>query len=88
VKHNKRSFVNPRDLKASELKTLVSLFKHNRGAPIVTGHVFIKEIIDIEQLHELIDRKLVTIDGGYARLTSSGIGIAKTFSNRPILGDD
>ena len=91
IKFVKRwEMINPRELKASEIKMLVALYNHSsKKPPVVTGYVFTKEqVIDVHKLSNLIDKRLVTIKGDYVSLSSSGVGIARSFKDRPILGDD
>ncbi len=82
-------FINPNQLKASELKAIVALFKHGRPASISAGHIFTKSlIIKWTTIKDLSDMKVITNENGIVTLTNTGIGIGKNFAGRRILGYD
>ena len=85
----KSVFVNPADLKASELRALVALLAHGRAAPIASGCIFTTEsIFRTKVVDNLLDIGLVRGDSDKVELTSAGTGIALSFKDRPIMGYD
>jgi hypothetical protein len=82
-------FINPNNLKASELKAIVALFKHGRPAAVSAGHIFTKSlVIKWNIINELSSLKIVTNENGNVSLTSVGVGIGKSFAGRKIFGRD
>lgn len=83
------TFVNPADLKASELRVLVALFNHKRAAPIASGCIFTRDdTFRIHTINRLTEFGLVKADADKVSLTSAGVGIGRSFQDRPILGYD
>lgn len=82
-------YVNPADLKASELRALLALLKHGHRAPMTDGHVFTsKLVIRFAVCVRLMELGLLYCFEDGVELSRSGQGIARIFLNRPILGYD
>jgi len=82
-------YVNPRDLKASELKVLVAILKHGERVPNSDGLVFTRTLVFRYTVACKLGRMGLLekyTDG--IELSRAGEGIARIFADRPILGYD
>jgi len=84
-----RNYVNPKDLKASELKALVALLKHGK-APYTDGLVWTRTLVfRLSVCLKLVRLGLVQeVRGQDMALSNAGRGIARIFEKRHILGYD
>lgn len=82
-------YVNPSKLKASELRALVAMHKNGNYALTCDGHAFTRTLIfRFSVAVELIRLGLMSQEPDRIELSRAGEGIARSFSNRPILGYD
>lgn len=82
-------FINPKDLKASQLKAIVALYKHNKPCHISAGYILTKSLnIRWNIIQDLLDLKLIYKENNQIKLTPIGCGLGKLFSNKTIIGTD
>jgi len=96
----RRTFVDPSQLKASELKAVVCLFLHGEAAPFLDGHAFCRRVnhpsidppectIGWQVIKSLVANKLANVNNkNDVILTGAGRGIGRSLANKPILGYD